>query len=59
MGAVLHTFFFRSVFMMDDLPVLGYPMNPTEICFRFECNDENCRSKVIKVPFPKEFVREA
>ena len=34
-------------------------MKPTEICFRLECRDENCRSKVIRDPLPKEFVREA
>lgn len=45
--------------MMDDFPVLGYPMNPTEICFRFECSEENCLSKVISEPFPNEFVIEA
>lgn len=59
MGAVLHTFFFRRVFIMEDLPVLGYPMNPTEICFRFECSDENCRKRVMREPFPNEFVRDA
>ena len=45
--------------MMDDLPVFGYPMKPTEICFRFECREENCRSNVIKEPLPKEFVNDA
>ena len=45
--------------MMDDFPVLGYPMNPTEICFRFECSEENCRNKVINEPLPKEFVNDA
>lgn len=45
--------------MMDDFPVLGYPMNPTEICFRLECNEENCRNNVIKDPFPNEFVNDA
>ena len=59
MGAVLHTRFLRNVLMMDDFPVLGYPMNPTEICFLFECNEENCRRSVIKEPFPNELVREA
>ena len=59
MGAVLHTFFLRRVFMMEDFPVLGYPINPTEICFLFECKEENCRSKVIKDPLPNEFVKDA
>jgi len=45
--------------MIDDFPVLGYPIKPTEICFRLECNEENCRSKVIKEPLPKEFVSDA
>ena len=59
MGAVLQTRFLRSVLMMLDFPVLGYPMNPTEICFLFECSEENWRSNVIKDPFPKEFVSDA
>lgn len=25
------------VLMIEDFPVFGYPMKPTEICFRFEC----------------------
>lgn len=45
--------------MMDDLPVFGYPINPTEICLREECRVLNCRNKEINVPLPKEFVREA
>ena len=45
--------------MMEDLPVLGYPMNPTEICFLFACNVENCRNNVMREPFPKEFVMDA
>jgi hypothetical protein len=44
---------------MEDFPVLGYPINPTEICFRFECNEENCRRRVMRDPLPNEFVREA
>ena len=45
--------------MMDDLPVLGYPMNPTEICFLEAFRVENWRRRVIKLPLPKEFVMEA
>jgi len=45
--------------MMDDLPVLGYPMKPTEICLRFECRVENWRRRVMSEPLPKELVREA
>ena len=45
--------------MIDDFPVLGYPMKPTEICFRLECKEENWRSKVIREPLPKEFVSDA
>lgn len=37
-GATLHTFLLLSVFIMDDLPTLGYPMNPTEICFLSICS---------------------
>ena len=32
-GAALHTFLALRALMTLDLPVLGYPMNPTEICF--------------------------
>jgi len=41
MGATVQTFFFRKVLIIDDLPVLGYPMKPTDICFRSECKEEN------------------
>ena len=44
---------------MEDFPVLGYPINPTEICFLFECSVENCRSNVINDPLPNEFVNDA
>jgi len=57
MGAVAQTFFLRKVLMMDDLPVLGYPMKPTEICLRLACRAENWRSREIRVPLPKECVR--
>lgn len=59
MGATVQTRFFRNVFMMDDLPVFGYPMKPTEICFREEWRVENCRSRVMREPLPKEFVMDA
>lgn len=42
--------------MMEDLPVFGPPINPTDICFRSECRLENCRKRVIKDPLPNEFV---
>lgn len=58
-GATVHTFFFRKVLMIEDLPVLGYPMNPTEICLRSECKEENCLNNWIKEPLPKEFVMDA
>lgn len=45
--------------MMDDFPVLGYPMKPTETCFLSEWREENCRRSWIREPFPKEFVMEA
>ena len=56
-GAVVHTFFLRRVLIIEDFPVLGYPMKPTEICFLELCRDENCRNNEINVPFPKLFVR--
>lgn len=55
----MHTFFLRKVLMTEDFPVLGYPMNPTEICFRSECKEENCLSSWINEPFPKELLIEA
>jgi hypothetical protein len=55
-GAVVHTFFLRRVLMIEDFPVFGYPIKPTEICFRELCKEENCRSREIRVPFPKLFV---
>lgn len=41
---------------MDDLPVLGPPIRPTEICFRSECREENWRRSWIREPFPKELL---
>jgi hypothetical protein len=55
-GAVLQTTFLRNVFIMEDFPVFGYPMKPTETCFLSEWRSANCRSKAIKEPLPKEFV---
>ena len=55
----MQTFFFRSVLIIDDLPVLGYPMKPTDTCLRSEWREENCRSSWMSEPFPKEFVMEA
>lgn len=40
-GATVHTFFLRKVLIIEDFPVLGYPIRPTEICFRSECKAEN------------------
>lgn len=36
MGATLHTLSFLRQLMTEDLPTLGYPMKPTEICFLSE-----------------------
>lgn len=55
----MQTFFLRSVLMIEDLPVFGYPMKPTEICFRLLWSDENCLSVLIRLPFPKELVKDA
>lgn len=55
----MQTFFFRSVLMIDDLPVFGYPIKPTEICFLSEWRDENWRRSEMRDPFPKEFVIDA
>jgi len=44
---------------MEDLPVLGYPMKPTEICLRDECRAENWRRSEIRDPFPNELLIEA
>ncbi len=45
--------------MMEDLPVLGYPIKPTEICFRSEWSEENWRSSWMREPLPNELVIEA
>jgi hypothetical protein len=56
MGATVHTFFFRSVLIIDDFPVFGPPISPTDICFLSECRLENCRRSCIREPLPNEFV---
>jgi hypothetical protein len=58
-GATLHTFPLLSVLMTLLFPTLGYPINPTDICFLSECNWENCRKSWIKVPLPKLWFGEA
>lgn len=58
-GATLHTFFLRRVFIIEDLPVFGYPMSPTLICFRSEWRAENWRSIWIKEPLPNELFTDA
>lgn len=50
-GATVQTFFFLSVLMTELLPTLGYPINPTLICFLSMCNckcesDEHKTNKV-------------
>lgn len=55
-GAVLHTGFFRNVLIMDDLPELGYPMKPAEICLRSAWRMANWRRRAMSEPLPKEFV---
>ena len=45
--------------MMDDFPVLGYPIKPTDICLRSEWSEENWRRSWIRDPFPKELVIDA
>lgn len=45
--------------MMDDLPVLGYPMKPTDICLWLEWREENWRRSWISDPLPNEFVMDA
>lgn len=44
---------------MDDFPVLGYPINPTDTCLRSECRAENWRRSWIKDPLPNELLMEA
>ena len=56
MGATVQTFFFRKVLIIDDFPVLGYPMKPTDICLRDECKAENCRNIEMRDPLPKELL---
>lgn len=45
--------------MMEDLPTLGYPIKPTEICLRSEKSEENCLKSWMREPFPKELLIEA
>jgi hypothetical protein len=45
--------------MMEDLPVLGYPIKPTEICLRSEWREENWRRRAISDPLPKELLMDA
>src|SRR5690349_9897422 len=55
-GATVHTFFWRTVLIMELFPVFGYPMNPTEICFLSAWSLLNWRSNWIKEPLPKELL---
>lgn len=41
---------------MDDFPVLGPPIKPTEICFLSEWRLENCLRSAMSDPFPNELV---
>lgn len=45
--------------MMEDLPTLGYPMKPTDICLRSEWRTENWRSSWMREPLPNEWFMEA
>ncbi len=56
-GATLHTFFFLNALMTELLPVFGYPINPTLICFRSLCSLPNCRKSWMRAPLPNGFVR--
>ena len=58
-GATVQTFFFRSVLIMEDFPVFGYPIKPTETCLRSEWREENWRRREMREPLPKEFVMDA
>ena len=58
-GATLQTLPALRVLMTLDLPTLGYPMKPTEICFLSECSCENWRRSWMSEPLPKEWFGEA
>lgn len=58
-GATVQTFLFRKVLMIEDFPVLGYPMKPTDICLRSEWSEENWRRSWMREPLPNEFVIDA
>lgn len=53
------TFLPLRVLIIDDLPVLGYPIRPTETCFLSEWSFENCRRRLINDPLPKGLFIEA
>src|SRR6185312_16173575 len=56
MGATLQTFLAASVLMMEDLPTLGQPTKPTEICLRSACRRENWRRSWMRAPLPNGLV---
>mmetsp|Transcript_10832 Transcript_10832/g.36119 ORF Transcript_10832/g.36119 Transcript_10832/m.36119 type:complete len:217 (+) Transcript_10832:449-1099(+) len=58
-GAALQTAFARSALMTLDLPTLGKPTTPTEICCASLCSTAYCRSTLISAPLPYALVTEA
>src|SRR3990167_965896 len=58
-GATLHTFLLLSVLITELLPTLGYPINPTLICFLSECNFANCLNNWMSAPLPNGLVMDA
>lgn len=58
-GATVATFLPLRVLMIDDLPVLGYPIRPTETCFLSAWSFENCRKRLITFPLPNGLFMEA
>lgn len=58
-GATLQQAFFIRALITDDLPTLGYPINPTEIDFLFLWRTSNYFKSWIKLPLPNGFCLEA
>jgi hypothetical protein len=55
-GATLQTLFFIKALIMELLPTLGYPINPTLMHFFSLCKLSNCFNNWIKDPLPNGLV---
>jgi hypothetical protein len=53
------TFLPLRVLMIELLPVLGYPISPTDNCFLSAWSFENCRRRWINEPLPNGWFTDA